>query len=763
MAEDSPSAAAPRNGAVSTLLRWYRPYLKGYTGPLAWIGFASLVVLGTQVLIPLIVEDLLHHGEWDTEIIFVLAAMIVLQLAIGHAAHLAAHKVSTGSAHAIRVQVFAKTLTSDVLHQRGLRRPSIVTRHATDVDEVAEAVKLTLIEGFPGVLRVLLSLGMLMYIEWRAGLAMAAVSLIFVLFRTRIGKSLLEDDRQRLESSSDLKSGVDEALSASRVVVGLHLESWMERRFERLSKDLEHKSEKQEHTVARLVLGAHSTALSGLLFVVVFALALGGNSLASVAASILYVEGVVAGLEVLPAWMRAVQLGVASEVRIDRILLEPDRIDVPAGETSIDKEVGITLDGLSARFESATDIIDVSVSLPPGNIIGVVTPVGTEPDEFLSLLAGDENPDTGHVRFNGSDVRMPGVAKSMAYVPAVGVGFEDSPLTQLMAVNPEIEIGEATTILTSVGLAHLADSTTTIETTLGHGASRLTVNERQRLSLAVALAAEPEVLLIGPIHAFSDSEMALPLLEMFRASLIDSVLVGVGSPDVAESVDQILFLDGGKVHLGAHNELLDSVPTYAQLWEQRLSFGEVDLSVLGIADEIQDTLTTKLVTERYSHNDPIYRQGDEADRIVFVISGRVEISLTDDDGVTRRVAVLGPGNHCGDLRLTAAERRAENASAIEDSVVRTLSREAISAGVFGILDRTPNERRIMTMIMRDGPATKQQLADRMPGVSDEAILAAISLLLGDAAVQEDDGVFSLVSKRSSNRGAGAILDRLTDL
>jgi len=42
-------------------------------------------------------------------------------------------------------------------------------------------------------------------------------------------------------------------------------------------------------------------------------------------------------------------------------------------------------------------------------------------------------------------------------------------------------------------------------------------------------------------------------------------------------------------------------------------------------------------------------------------------------------------------------------------------------------------------------------------------LAAISLLLGDAAVQEDDGVFSLVSKRSSNRGAGAILDRLTDL
>lgn len=70
------------------------------------------------------------------------------------------------------------------------------------------------------------------------------------------------------------------------------------------------------------------------MIVVLFALILGGSALAGVAASILYVHGVVTGLENLPPWLQAVQLALSSQQDIDEILLLDDRIKVPEGDIS---------------------------------------------------------------------------------------------------------------------------------------------------------------------------------------------------------------------------------------------------------------------------------------------------------------------------------------------------------------------------------------------------------------------------------------------
>jgi len=759
------STSGISTGGVTTLLRWYRPYLKGYGWLFSWAVVALLIVLATQALIPLTIEKVLHvgNGEWSTSLISALGLLVLLQLGMGYAARLAALELSTGSAQSLRLEIFDKMLHTDLLHQRGLRRPSIVSRHSSDVDKVSDACKNTVIDGVPAVARVLLSLTLLTLIEWRAGLAMAIVSIIFVLFRTYIGRNLLADDHERLMANGDMDSAIDETLGSSQIVVGLHLEEWMRRRFFRHSAVVEETSKNQERTVARLVLGAETTALMGLYFVVVVAVAAGGRSLASVAAAILYVEGVVAGLKVLPAWMRSVQLGVAGAMRIDDILLQENRITPPVASATIADESGLVLDHLTTHFKSGTDVDDVSMVLPLGRMIGVVTPVGAVPDQFLSLLAGDENPYSGHVRFRGVDVRVQGTAQTVSYVPAVAVGFEDSPLAQLQAVDPTIGPDEARLIFGRVGLAHLGATQEDLDRNLWHSADRLTINDRQRLALALALASKPDVLMVGPILALSEVETAVPLITMLRAAPLESVVIAVASAEVAESVDDILFLADGKVHLSSHNQMLDELPTYAHLWAQRLAFGEVDLSVLGIDDDLQDTLSAKLVTERFSQGEVIYRQGDDADRIVFVISGRIEISLTDEHDQTRRVAVLGPGNHCGDLRLTASERRVENASAIEDSVLRTLSRDVISAGVLGMLDRSIDERRVMTVMLRDGVQTHEELAAKMTGVDPEAIATALSLLLRDGALNNENGAYSIVRQRSSNRGAGTILDRLADL
>jgi hypothetical protein len=289
------------------------------------------------------------------------------------------------------------------------------------------------------------------------------------------------------------------------------------------------------------------------------------------------------------------------------------------------------------------------------------------------------------------------------------------------------------------------------------------VTDRQLLNLTVAVASAPRVLLIGSIIPLGEADVALPLITTIREQAYEATVMSVRDPIVAEAMDLIAFLDQGTVHIGTHQELLVSFPSYARLWEQRLTGADVDLSVLGLTAADEAGIYTRLVTESYAAGDPVYREGAPADRILFVISGQAAVTVIDSDGDERRTAVLGPGNHCGDLRLTVGETRAESVWALTPLVVRSLSREAITAGITGLLDRTPTERRIVTSILRDGPGREEEIRVRLPDVDPRIFDSSLALLLKDGAVRESDGVLNAVQRRQTKSGAAALLDRLGDL
>lgn len=82
----------------------------------------------------------------------------MIQIAASYAAHLGAGVLVSRSSHTLRKRVFDRTLDSDVFHQRGLVRSSIVSRHSSDVDTIGEAVKQTIVSGVPEMIRVVIAL-----------------------------------------------------------------------------------------------------------------------------------------------------------------------------------------------------------------------------------------------------------------------------------------------------------------------------------------------------------------------------------------------------------------------------------------------------------------------------------------------------------------------------------------------------------------------------------------------------------------------------
>ena len=752
-------------GAVRGLLRWYGPYLVNHRRQLVWVTLGSIVVLACQALIPFVVEVLLHHGHWDTALVGVLLGLVVLLLTVSYVTHVGAHAVANESSLLLSSHVFERMLRSRVLRQEGLLRSSIVGRLTSDVDRVSLAVETTIAVGFPGVARLIISLVLLTVIEWKAGVAMTLASIAFLIVRRRIGRRMLVVDRNRLRAVSAFGETVDETIANARTITGLHLTGWQIARFNQRSATVEHRTHEQGVVISRLSLAAHTAAITGLVVVVVFALAVGGDDLAGVAAALLYVEGAVRGLEALPPWIRDVQLAAASQHRLDEVLDEPDRIVLPpdAPTPTPGAPPGLAFEDVDAELSSGVALAGASALLPPGSVLGLVTPAGTEPDQVLDLLSGDVNPARGRVTLDGADVRSPEVSRHLFLVPAESESLSASLMELLHAVAPGITAERAAELATAVALDHIRSLPHGVEERLGPGGTELTVSERQRLMLAVAIAAEPRVLLVGSLLALADVDSALPLIDALRTGAQESTIISVRSGEVAEAVDQIVFVSGGMAHVGTHQQLLVELPEYAHLWEQRLSTADVDLSVVGIDEADKDRMLARLVTEHYSPGDLIYRQGSPADRILFIISGHVEITTSSAHGGTQRVAVLGPGNHCGDLRLTAGEVRAENALALDDCVVRSLSRQAITAGLTGLLDRSAVERRIVESLLRAGPATRSELRERLPHVDEAAFASSIALLTQDGAIRDDDGVVTAVLQRSAKTGARDLLDRLGDL
>ena len=394
-------------------------------------------------------------------------------------------------------------------------------------------------------------------------------------------------------------------------------------------------------------------------------------------------------------------------------------------------------------------------------VIGLVTTPGVDPDEILALLAGERQFETGTVRLDGQPTSSLAQRGLVRHVPVEGVGFQASPQELFQAVAPGLDLGDVKDLLVDVGLAELAEQDSFLEGSMGHVGDALTTAQRQRLALAVGLAAEPAALLVGPIYPVVEPDAILSLLESIARRLPRCAVITVRTPEVADLVDRVLFADGTTLLVGHHHDLLIGNERYAALWQSHVDrlLPAIDLSVLGIDDDAADSLRLRLITERCDAGEMLYRQGDEADRLLFIVSGRVEIQVAGADGSPRVVAVLGPGDHCGDLTLMPGERRVETAVAREACVLRSLSRHAIEAGHLGILDRTPIERRVLVSLLREGAADEATLTTRL-NIEEGAVVAALALLRRDNAVTIAAGKFSAVLGTTRSRLSGDLAEKL---
>lgn len=747
-------------GGLRGLVRWSWPFVAPSRGVLAACLLASVVALATQSSIPYVVKSLLGGGAVST-LLALLAGLVVIDLVMNYAAARTGSHVAAKAAERLRVRMFGRVLDSTVLEQGTVRRTSAVSRHSQDVDRVEHAIDYTFAEGLPAAASVCVSLILLLTMEFWAGVMMVIAASIFLAVRARIARGSLRVEERRQESSADLEVVVDEAIGAGRGLTGLGLAPWATHRFHRAAGVLDHLTLDLFRYNSLLVLFARLAGLLGLTAVVVFSLIRGSEQLAAIAAALLYVEYVVSGLDKLRLWLLYVHSGLVSRSRIDEILQAPDRTPQPPAPTeAVDPGApGMTWQDLSISWLGAPVLHGVGLDLPPGSLTAIVTPTWVDPDQLLAVLGGDSGPDSGAVRIGGLDARLPVNRRRTLIVPAEATAYDVSTRDLLCAGRADLDDEAVRGILDAVGLAHLADLPGGgLDAPLGVAGRRLTPGERQLLLLAVAIAADPDVLLVSSLVALTDTEQLPRLLAAVRRPG-RLVLVAAATADVADLADRVVFCHDGGVRIDAHRTLLAEDAAYARHWETEVrDLDDLLLERAGIRDT--EHLRARLVTEHFGRGDMLVRPGSEASSVSIIVSGRVEVVADADMSSRRRVAVLGQGALVGDIRDGA--ENLEAVTALEPTVVRTLYRSMASAGLTGLLDLPGPERLVITTLLRQGGATLGELQQRLAFLPPHRVESAVTSLAADGAVRADAAErWAVTQRRKSRTGTADLLDLIT--
>lgn len=271
--------------------------------------------------------------------------------------------------------------------------------------------------------------------------------------------------------------------------------------------------------------------------------------------------------------------GVAAE-RIDEVLsTKPGIVDSEDAAELKDCRGEVTFDNVSFRYPDADDCVieNISFTARPGETTAIIGSTGSGKSTLINLIPRFYDVSKGRILIDDRDIReytLESLRAAIGYVPQKGILFSGTIESNIgfgvEHATPE-EIAYAAETAQAAGF--IADKEEGYESHIAQGGSNVSGGQRQRLSIARALAKKPSILIFddsfSALDMKTDAKLRQALADRERDTAKIIVAQRVGTILHAE---QIIVLDEGMVvGKGTHDELMKSCETYRQIAKSQLS------------------------------------------------------------------------------------------------------------------------------------------------------------------------------------------------
>lgn len=280
---------------------------------------------------------------------------------------------------------------------------------------------------------------------------------------------------------------------------------------------------------------------------------------------------------------------VAAE-RVDEILTSETLIHDPEEPKQLPKhtEGVLRFDHVSFRYPGADEDVlhDITFTARPGETTAIIGSTGSGKSTLVNLIPRFYDVTEGSITLDGLDIReirQLDLRERLGYVPQKGVLFSGTIGSNILFGNPDgsdKEMREAAEIAQAA--AFIEEKPNGYESPISQGGANVSGGQKQRLSIARAVAKHPDVFIFDDSFSALDYKTDVTLRKALREKTEHStVLIVAQRISTILHADQILVLDDGEAAgIGTHEELLKTCGVYRQIAESQLS--EQELRQTGI-------------------------------------------------------------------------------------------------------------------------------------------------------------------------------------
>lgn len=532
-----------------------------------------------ELFIPLLVADIIDAGIGGANV-GVVVRDVVIMVALGLAGlgfsiigQYFSAKAATGLSHDVRAETYKKMLSLPVAEVDRIGVPAMITAMTSDINQMQSGVNLALRLLLRSPFVVFGAFAAAAIIDFKTSLIFLA--LIIVLFAVVIAIMAITMPKYTAAQKKLDETGAAarENLKGVRVVRAFGAEETEIKNYKKRTAALE----KVQNAA-----GAISSLLNPLTFAlvnlaVVALLYYGGvrvNSGALTQGKVValydYMSQILIELVKFANLVVTVSRALACGRRIDKILsVKQDESPITDDEKS---EHYLEFKDVSVRYaDGGESLSGINFTLEKGQTLGVIGATGSGKTTLVNLLTRFYSPSSGKVFFDGKNVatytteELRGRVKPVLQKTALfGGSIKDNVL---LTADDKSEQNLALALKTAQAYDFVAQKDGGENAVLNQGGKNLSGGQRQRISVARAIAAKPELLILDDSSSALDYLTDLNLRRAI-ASLDPKPTVIIVSQRAAaiKNADKILVLDEGReVGSGTRDELVGSCEVYREI------------------------------------------------------------------------------------------------------------------------------------------------------------------------------------------------------
>jgi ATP-binding cassette subfamily B protein len=503
-------------------------------------------------------------------------------------------QIGTGFARKVRASVFAKVESFSQAEINTFSTASLITRSTNDVQQLQMVsiliMRMVLQAPIMAVGAIINAFHTAPNMTWVMALGVVAFFvLVMGIFAAVVPKF------KRVQKLIDqLNLIARENLTGLRIIRAFRNETYEEKKFDKANTDLAGINLWINRTVS-LMQPVMTLIVNGVLLAIVWVgaheIAENGLEIGNMMAFMQYALQVIMSFMFLAVLMIFLPRAQVSAQRIGEILNTKNTIvysDSPEKINEDERGVVTFHDVTFSYADAETPVLsDVSFTARPGEVTAFIGSTGSGKSTLINLIPRFYDTTAGEVKVGGVNVKKlshDDLVAAIGYVPQKGVLFSGTVESNIKYGAPRIDEATVKAAAATAQADFISELDDGFEYHIAQGGSNVSGGQKQRLSIARALAKDPDILIFDDSFSALDYKTDAALRKALEHTTKNkTVLIVAQRISTIKHADQIIVLDEGHVvGRGTHKELLATCDVYHEIASSQFSDVEMKKEMAGV-------------------------------------------------------------------------------------------------------------------------------------------------------------------------------------